>query len=64
MIVLQALRNLTGNALRHTPDGGAIALMATSVEAGTVLTVSDTGEGIVAARGIVADLRLVNAPIN
>jgi len=41
----QALGNLVGNALRHTPPGGGIRIVAGT---GT-LSVSDTGEGIPAA---------------
>jgi signal transduction histidine kinase len=44
----QALRNLTSNALRHTPDGGEITLTSSSNASGLVLTVTDTGEGIAA----------------
>jgi two-component system, OmpR family, sensor kinase len=42
----QALQNVTANALRHTPDGGSIALRAEAGEAGVVLLVTDNGEGI------------------
>jgi signal transduction histidine kinase len=42
----QALQNLAANALRHTPDGGEIALIGTSADGGTQLTVRDTGAGI------------------
>ncbi len=42
----QALQNLTANALRHTPDGGAVALAATRSATGMRLTVRDTGPGI------------------
>jgi signal transduction histidine kinase len=42
----QALQNLAANALRHTPEGGAITLSSTRSAAGSVLTVRDTGSGI------------------
>jgi two-component system, OmpR family, sensor kinase len=42
----QVIENLFANALRHTPDGGAIELAAVSDKASLVLTVTDTGEGI------------------
>jgi signal transduction histidine kinase len=42
----QALQNLAANALRHTPDGGAIGLAAMRHGATVRLTVRDTGSGI------------------
>jgi signal transduction histidine kinase len=42
----QALQNLAANALRHTPDGGAITLSSATTAEGIVLTVRDTGPGI------------------
>jgi signal transduction histidine kinase len=42
----QALQNLAANALRHTPDGGAIGLTAAAGEGGVRLQVRDTGPGI------------------
>jgi two-component system OmpR family sensor kinase/two-component system sensor histidine kinase BaeS len=42
----QILGNLLSNAIRHTPEGGTIALRASSIEQGTRIEVSDTGEGI------------------
>ena len=42
----QALQNLAGNALRHTPDGGTITLSATRRGDDTILSVRDTGPGI------------------
>ncbi len=49
----QVLGNLIGNALRHTPPGGAITLRAAPLvaaagERGIQITVRDTGEGIAA----------------
>jgi two-component system OmpR family sensor kinase/two-component system sensor histidine kinase BaeS len=49
--VQQVLHNLLGNALRHTPAGGAITLTAAPVAAGdgpdmVRITVTDTGPGI------------------
>lgn len=42
----QALRNLVGNAVRHTPPGGVV-LLAAAADRGTVLIqVKDTGEGV------------------
>ena len=42
----QALQNLAANAIRHTPDGGAVTLVA-EPEGGRVrITVTDTGPGI------------------
>jgi len=40
------LANLVGNALRHTPVGGAVRVTAELVSAGVLVTVSDNGEGI------------------
>ena len=42
----QALQNLVANALRHTPDGGVIALAAARRNASTIMTVRDSGPGI------------------
>jgi two-component system, NtrC family, sensor histidine kinase KinB len=42
----RVLDNLVGNALRHTPAGGAIELGAAPREGGVELWVRDTGEGI------------------
>lgn len=42
----QAIENLVGNALRHSPSGGTITLSALQSDAGITLSVSDTGGGI------------------
>jgi two-component system OmpR family sensor kinase len=42
----QAIENLVGNALRHTPSGGTITLSATHADGLATLSVSDTGGGI------------------
>ena len=42
----QALQNLVANALRHTPDGGEIALRSSRRDRTIVLTVRDNGTGI------------------
>src|SRR5688500_8548740 len=42
----QAIENLVGNALRHTPSGGTITLRATLTAGAAALSVSDSGGGI------------------
>ena len=42
----QVLGNLVSNALRYTPDGGAIALQAETMQEGVRISVSDTWAGI------------------
>jgi signal transduction histidine kinase len=42
----QAIENVTANAMRHTPEGGAIRLHAARAGGNVVLTVTDSGEGI------------------
>ena len=42
----QAIENLVGNALRHTPAGGTVTLRATQADGVATLSVSDTGAGI------------------
>ena len=42
----QAIENLVGNALRHTPAGGTITLSAAQADGVATLSVGDTGAGI------------------
>jgi len=42
----QALQNLAANALRHTPNGGEIAISSAPADEGILVTVRDTGPGI------------------
>ena len=44
--IAQVLGNLLTNALRHTPQSGAVTLCASRGEGVVVLTVTDTGSGI------------------
>ncbi len=44
--VLQALRNLTGNAVKFTPEGGRIAISARKVQEGIAVSIADSGPGI------------------
>lgn len=42
----RVLNNLVGNALRHTPQGGAVTLHAELAPGGVSVSVRDTGEGV------------------
>jgi signal transduction histidine kinase len=42
----QALQNLAANALRHTPDGGEIAIVAEKAPTAVRILVRDTGPGV------------------
>ena len=44
--ILQALRNLIGNAVKFTPGGGRITISAQPMEKGVSVSVADTGPGI------------------
>lgn len=44
--ILQVLGNLVSNAIRHTPNGGRVALSAAQANGQVVLRVEDSGSGI------------------
>jgi two-component system OmpR family sensor kinase/two-component system sensor histidine kinase BaeS len=44
--IAQVLRNLSVNALRHTPPGGSVTITASALAGAVEIAVTDTGEGI------------------
>lgn len=46
-LIERAVENLIDNAMRHSPEGSAVALSAKAEADGVALTVADSGPGIV-----------------
>jgi signal transduction histidine kinase len=44
--MLKVLRNLTGNAVKFTPNNGYVRVLAQTIEQGVKISVEDTGDGI------------------
>lgn len=63
-LLAQAVANLVDNAIKFTPHGGSVRLVATGTKDAILLEVSDTGPGIAAAdreRALERSRRLANA---
>jgi hypothetical protein len=45
-LISQALANLVDNAIKYTPEGGAVRILVEHTSAGTALSVADNGPGI------------------
>lgn len=45
-LLFQAVANLLDNAIKYTPDGGAVAVEVARTDAGSQITVTDSGPGI------------------
>ncbi len=45
-LIERALTNIIGNAVEHTPQGGRVTIKAEADEHNSIITVTDTGEGI------------------
>jgi two-component system sensor histidine kinase GlrK len=48
--ILDVVRNLIGNAVKFTPEGGRIDVAATSIDGGLKISVSDSGPGVPAEK--------------
>jgi two-component system sensor histidine kinase GlrK len=60
--MLQALRNLVGNALKFTPQGGTVSISSRLEGKGVVVTVADTGPGIPAGHAAAVFDKFRQAP--
>jgi len=60
--ILQALRNIIGNAVKFTPEAGRITISARPVSRGLEVSVSDTGPGIPAENLVTVFEKFQQAP--
>jgi len=60
--ILQALRNIIGNAIKFTPEAGRVTISARSVDHGVEVSVADTGPGIPAENLITVFEKFQQAP--
>ncbi|HUL30944.1 MAG TPA: ATP-binding protein [Thermodesulfobacteriota bacterium] len=60
--ILQALRNIIGNAVKFTPEAGRITISARSIDHGVEVSVSDTGPGIPAENLVTVFEKFQQAP--
>lgn len=60
--ILQALRNIIGNAVKFTPEAGRVTILARSVDHGVEISVADTGPGIPAEHLVTIFEKFQQAP--
>jgi two-component system sensor histidine kinase GlrK len=60
--ILQALRNIIGNAVKFTPEAGRITISARPIDHGVEVSVSDTGPGIPAENLVTVFEKFQQAP--
>ncbi len=60
--ILQALRNIIGNAVKFTPEAGRVTILARSVDHGVEVSVADTGPGIPAENLVTIFEKFQQAP--